>query len=334
MYTLRFPFRLPPGQEIEASQVIGEIDSLTFSLEKHEPFYVFTIRGFPTEDTADRYINNVWAGLMWVVLHLGLWPEAIYEPQKVVYTEDPCQAPKNLPFKNPSDGLIIGGNSPAVYPSEERPLTVTGGHATVLLTTHAVDVIRFFREGLAFPESNEVITDQKLRVAFELYGPSFTEFSLNAKFLTLIMALEALATGIHRTPLVLNLLDKWKQEVAELRSTLDSESEDNVSLDALNRELLFKKEDSIRRQIRNLVFTTLQANGDTDANGMGKLAQQLYDHRSTLVHDGKLESSVLGQAASDAKKMVERVLRIRFIQKAAQADNSNTWNGFQPMRQL
>lgn len=91
MYTLRFPFRLPPGREVEISQAVGEFNSLTFSLEKHEPFYVLTIQGFPTKDTAERYINNVWAGLMWVVLHLGLWPEAIYEPQKVIYTEHSFQ---------------------------------------------------------------------------------------------------------------------------------------------------------------------------------------------------------------------------------------------------
>jgi len=325
MYTLRFPFQLPPGREIQVGEISSSVDGLTFVLEKREPFYVFTIRGFPSEDRAKSYINNVWAGLMWVLMHYGLWPQAIWELSKVVYADDPNQAAKNLGFNDPVDGLI-DGNWPAVYPTEKRIRTITAGKITSLQSYQGENIVRLFREGLAFPKSNAVITDQKLRIAFELYGAYFTEFSLNAKFLSLIMALEALAIGIPRTPLVLDLLDKWKQEVAELQRWLDPECEDATSLEALSRELLYRKEDSIRRQIRNVVLATLQANGDSDAYEMGQLAIKLYDHRSTLVHDGKLESAVLGQAASDAQKIVERVLRIRFIQKAAPVGKNNTNN--------
>ena len=322
MYTLRFPFRLPPGREIKVTETTGELDSLTFSLKKQDTFYVLTIKGFPTEDTAKHYINNVWAGLMWVLLHLGLPPEAIIEPREVVYTEDPYQAAKNLGLKDPVDGFIDGA-SPAVYLTEKRLRTATGGQVSVLVTTHEHDVLRFFREGILFPESDKVIADLKLRVAFELYGAYFTEFSGNAKFLTLVMALETLATGIPRTKLVMDLMDKWKKDVTELKDRVEPGSDDAASLEAVSRELLFRKEDSVRRQMRNVVLTTLQLNGDEDAAEMGKRAVQVYDHRSTLVHEGKLEPPVLGTAISDAKMIVERVLRARFIQKAGPGGKGN-----------
>jgi hypothetical protein len=133
----------------------------------------------------------------------------------------------------------------------------------------------------------------------------------------------ALATGTPRTPLVLGLLDKWKKEAEELKDIVEPESDDAVSLEAVSRELLFRKEDSIRRQLRILVSTTLQANGDPDASEMASSAVRIYDLRSTLVHEGKLESQVLSKATSDAKHIAERVLRARFIQKAAVGGNRN-----------
>ncbi len=315
MYTLRFPFSLPPGREIGVTQESGELDGLTFSLKKQDRFYVFTINGFPSEDTAKRYINNVWAGLMWVLLHRGLPPDAVFEPGKVAYAEDPYQVAKNYGFEGPVDGFIDGGQ-PAVYPTEKRLRTETAGQITPLQTYSTGDVLNFFREGVAFPESAKVIDDAKLRVALELWGAYFTELSANARFLTLVMALETLTPSTLRTQFVLGLLNKWKKEVDELQKTVGPDSEDAVSLGALSQELLFRKEDSIRRQVRALVFTTLQANGDEDAEAMAAKAVQVYDHRSTLVHEGKLGSPVLGKATSDAKDIVERVLRARFVQRA------------------
>jgi len=93
---------------------------------------VLTINGFPTEDTAKRYTNNVWTGLMWVLLHRGLPPDAVFESGKVVYAEDPYQAARNLGFKDPVDGFIDGGQ-PTVYPTEKRLRTVTAGQITALL---------------------------------------------------------------------------------------------------------------------------------------------------------------------------------------------------------
>jgi hypothetical protein len=328
MYTLRFPFSLSRGQEIAVPEQSVEVDGLTFSLKKRERFYVFTINGFSTEEMAKHYINNVWAGLMWVFLHRGLSPDAVLEPQTVVYAEDPHRAAKNLSenfglqIEGSVDSLIDEGR-PAVYPMGKQLRTIALLPATFLVTTSAEHVLRFFGEGIAFPENAKVIDDTKLRVALELYGAYFTEFSENARFLTLVMALETLAIGTLRTQLVLDLLDKWKKEVEELLKNAAPESDDAASLEALSRELLFRKEDSIRRQIRTLVLTTLEAIGDEDAVAMARSAVQVYDLRSTLVHEGKLESQMLSKATSDAKNIVERVLRVRFVQQAAPGGKSS-----------
>lgn len=314
MYTLRFPFTLPPGREIQGSGTF-ELDGLTFSLKKQDRFYVFIIEGFPAEELAERYINNVWAGLMWVLLYRGLSPNMVLELGKVIYAQDPYQAAQNYGFKGRVDGFIDGGQ-PAIYPTGKRIVVETAEPMTPLQTYWAGDVLDIFREGIIFPKSAEVINDKKLQVGLELWGAYFTETSENARFLALVMALEALATGTPRTQLALNLQDKWVKEIDELQKTIDPKSADAVSLEALKKDLRSRREDSIRHQIRTLVLTTLQANGDKDANAMAEKAVKVYDERGKLVHGGKLKPHVLREATSDAKNIVERVLRALFLQRA------------------
>ena len=114
MYTLRFPFSLPAGREIEGMPVFGNLHGLTFSMEKQDRFYVFTLNGFPTEDTAKTYINNVWTGLMWLLLHLGLPAEAVFEPGRVVYPKDPIETNKYYQFREPRDAFLDGGSAGSI----------------------------------------------------------------------------------------------------------------------------------------------------------------------------------------------------------------------------
>jgi len=321
MFTLRYPFSLPPGQEIAVTEESTNVGDLNFSLKRQDRLYILTISGFNSEEEAKQYINNVWAGLMWLLLHHGLSPNAELEAQKVTYTEDPYQAARNisknfgLQVGGPVDGLIDGAR-PAVYPSEKNIRTLTVGQAAVIISTPVSAVFSFLSEGVSYPRSGGVNKVPKLRLALELYSAYYTETSANARFLTLVMALEALSSGVARTPLVIGLLDKWKSELGEVVKTVDLSSDDAASLKAMGRELSFRKEDSIRMQIRNVVLTTLQASGDQDAGQTAKDAVKIYDLRSTLVHEGKLEQQVLSKATSDAKIIVERVLRARFIQEA------------------
>jgi hypothetical protein len=111
--------------------------------------------------------------------------------------------------------------------------------------------------------------------------------------------------------------------VEELDKTVKPDSDDSASLKSLRRELLFRREDSIRQQIRRLVFTTLQDNGDKDAATVARTAVKVYDLRSRLVHDGKLESQELSKATNDAKSIVERVLRGRFVRRASNSENQS-----------
>jgi hypothetical protein len=202
------------------------------------------------------------------------------------------------------------------YPTDYTIGVMTAGDATVTATTPAERVLAVLIDGAAFPASAAVIDDAKLRVALELYGAYFTEFSENARLLTLVMALEALAEGTPRTALVLGLLKRWKEDLDAAWRTVEPGSDDDLALESLRRELLVRREDSLRRQVRNLVRTTLETNGDPDAEELARQAVAVYDARSTLVHEGSLEPRRLARATADAKRIVERVLKARFAQRA------------------
>jgi hypothetical protein len=325
MYTLRFPFKLPPGQEIEVNGEDIELGGLKFSLGRDSKFYVLEVEGFPSERAAKHYINNIWAGLMWLLLQRKLSPDAELEVQKVIYVEDlsitPEQAAKNLSekyglqYKGPIDGSI-NEHKPAVYPTGKNFEICGVGQPTVVITNKAEDILKIVAEGASFRNSEKFVEDKKLRVALELYGAYFTEFTSKAKFLTLVMAIEALAAGVRKTRLVIDLIERWKAELDKLSETVDAKSDDALSLEALRRELLIRKDDSIRRRIQSLVITTLRDNGDKDAEEMAKNAAKMYDFRSTLLHEGWLEPEILSKALTQTSKIVERILLALFAKKA------------------
>ena len=318
MYTLRFPFELPLGQRIDVTEQSSQLGALTFYLKKQDRYYVLTVSGFSSEGAAKQYVKVIWAGLAWLLLGRGLSAKADLDFQAVVYAENPYQAAKNLAKSSglSIEGRVDGsidGSRPAVYPTDKKLSIITAGEASVVIGTPASDVLQFLLEGISFPQSASVIAEPKLRLALELYGALFTEFSGNARFLTLVMALEVLAPNTLKTQRVLELLDEWLREVEDLEKGVGEDTEDGASLDALKRELLFRREDSIRRRIRTLVYDTLSANGDSEeADKAAKLAVKIYDLRGTLLHEGRLQDKELTEATRDAKQIVERVLKAKF----------------------
>ncbi len=190
------------------------------------------------------------------------------------------------------------------------PLVVVNYPSNVIL----VDLIK----GGAYLKNPSFFKDTRLITALDLYGAYFKETTNNAKFLTLVIALEALTIPIERPPKILQLLEKWKVETQGILESPNLDFKDKKSLEAIRDNLLFQKEESIRQKIRNLVKIILTKNGDTDADEIAKKAVEIYSLRSKLVHDGTLEASILAQATCDAKRVLyNEYYALQFIQSAS-----------------
>ncbi len=116
----------------------------------------------------------------------------------------------------------------------------------------------------------------------------------------------------NRHKVVLQLLQKWKPEVEYRKKDFASDSEEYYALESLERELLFKKEDSLRRQVRSLVLRSLEFLRHDKPQDVAMQAARVYDQRSELVHKGFLPKALLSKATSTARSIVELVLEARY----------------------
>jgi hypothetical protein len=120
------------------------------------------------------------------------------------------------------------------------------------------------------------------------------------------MILEVLAPVTEKHIEARRLLEKWKLELAQkLESETDPEARD--ALEALNRELDFRQETSIRRRVRRLVLDTFQAEPDAGAT-YERDAVEVYDARGTLAHESQLDPQDLAMLNQTALRLVQRLL--------------------------
>lgn len=301
MFTLRLPFELPTGYQITDTDKPIQYANLECKLKKESRAYALIIKGFCTEEDAEYFLSNSWSGLMWVLLNCGLAPLWETKLQKISYTKDPV-------------AKEIDGLQPAIFSSDGSYWARTTDNINLISGTNTDRFFEYFFKGIEYKNWENGFKNNKLRIALELYGAFFSEATENARFLTLVMVLEALSESEKRPDMVLDLLINFRGQIEDVESNYSKESNERVSLESLKRELTFRKEDSIRKQIRSLVFNTLSNNGDVDALEMAKQALKVYDKRSTLVHGGSLTLQELGSISSEARIIVERVLRAKFIQ--------------------
>ena len=321
MYTLEFYFTLPSnaGYLIAFDEIIKrEIGSLEFSLNRHNSErYTIKVVGFGSESDALQYIDKLWAGLKWSLLNLNLPSESVTKPFDKNYYEDPLQAFNDY-FESKKGRISTSEMNnfyarPAIYESSKEFKRILTGGGTVHSGVRGEDFIRNLFEGMTYQNSEHLIHNKMLRVALDLYTAYFTENSDTAKFLTLIMVLEALAIPKERPTFIKNLISEWGNQIKELKGQYTPDAEEVEYLDSLEREIVFRKENSIRNQIRVLVFETLKVHGEENATKTAKRAVELYDLRSELTHNGYIEKESIDSLKIEAHSIVLNVLKTFFL---------------------
>jgi hypothetical protein len=315
MFTARIPFTVPSRIRVGDEEAATTIGSATYKLKGDGYLHVLTASGFATEELAQDFVRRAHSALAWLLLSKGVPAEAQLTPQRIRYIDDPVAFGEGLAratrgaLSGPVDAFIHGPEA-AIYPTDKRIRSETALPITAVTSQPSTSALQVLLQGAEFPHSRELTSDAKLVVALSLYGAHFTETSDNARFLTLIMALEACSSATSKAPIALSLLANWSAQVDQISQRPETTEEDRASLAALQRELLHRREDSIRSQVRKLVRSELKSDGD--AAEVEKEALRLYDLRSTLVHDGSLDPQVLGPALTSARSLARRVLMARY----------------------
>lgn len=175
-------------------------------------------------------------------------------------------------------------------------------HSRTVLTKDTLDLtLSGIAKALASPQYGE-----KLRVALELYAAHFTERQVRVRFLLLVMAMESLAVATSKHQVAISLLERWHKELKAEMANHSPSSEEFKSLDTLSRELSFRAEDSIRSQVRKM-FRGTNDTRTPESDELERRALQVYDKRSTLVHDGYLPTDELSILEREARELLEKL---------------------------
>jgi hypothetical protein len=157
-----------------------------------------------------------------------------------------------------------------------------------------------------------LFSDFRFRTAVDLYAEAPFEGKDSTRLIILATALEVLAPPTPKHQVAIQLLLGWQREAEVLAVTFAPDSEEAAALEALRRELLVRRDASIRMRIRHFVRSTLETASVADAQTIATKAVEAYDARSSLVHDGTLSSARIGASIEALRTAIEHVLVIRF----------------------
>lgn len=318
-FTLRFPFEISPGREFSALdqgfefQMLGHPASFSRTGER----YIIKISGIASEDHAPILAAKLWSGLAWLLIQRDVGFSADLKFDRVTYADDPEKAGENLARAfgigqaEPIDGLV-NGEYPSIYSSDKRIRFLSAGKGSAIISTPIDIVADAIIRGSSATNAAQIPTDGRLRTALDLYSSHFYEYSANARLLTLTMVLEALKVPSKKPDAALRLLDKWKDELESVLASTPRGTQDYEGLASLERELIFRRDLSIRSQVRAMVHRTLEEVGYEDASSMADSAIDAYDKRSKLVHEGSLPDSELSEALRKAKEVAKLILEAQF----------------------
>jgi len=313
MFALRVPFTLPSNQSIGIDRRLARVGTLSMMLDRHDAVYVLVVANFPDEAATNNFAAQAKAGLIWVMLNLGISPTLQTESFGVNFVGLRSPTPEAL-----SDAIRTDMGWPVTSLAEDEiraasQLDTNGSDAIRRKETPRKDVqeelvLRAFAEGIAFPGARRTLSDSKFCLATELFASYLKAPSPAAGFIALTMSLEALAGTLTRT----QPGSKWMVEMKQTESQNALASLDAEPLEKPYKQPLGSEETGVCAKIQDLIRRTLIVHGDRAAQAAAANVAKIWDVRDLLLRCGYADSGVLLQATADARSVVERALKERF----------------------
>lgn len=287
-----------PTFKAGAVEITAKLRAGHFVLEAHD---------FDSEAAALAYVPQLTVGLWNLAIdrHISFVP--YFEQRRITRAADPEQAGRNL---NSQFGPIHGLTEEAgitVYRSDEH-IRFASMRGTGYSASPWALVEQALGEGIELGASCGPLSSD-LATALDLYLAHLSETSIRARFLTLIMALEVLSPVTEKHPAAVGLLNDFAERVqAKLDVEPDADARD--ALQALTREIGFRKETSIRRRVRQLILDVAPL-PDSELQKFARDVVHAYDLRGALTHTGSLDDLALGNAYAVALKATTMILKAR-----------------------
>ena len=317
-YRLQFPFQPQSAIAGIDDPVIFRIDQIQARLFSRDRYAVLELSGFGTAEEASEHIPIVWAALRWVLIDRGINVTFDLQPNDIVWAEDPILAAKNLgknwnvPDSGPVHGIASCDSSPIVFGDDQR-ISFFSCSGTAKTTTPLQLFMAPLTNSLSQPGTKKLIENSRFRIATDLYSAYYSENSSSSRLITLGMALEVLADPSSKHQAALQLIDRWKADIQSLKFELSTDPEAVFSLNSLERELLVRKETSIRSRIRDTANRLAPYLPADEQHKLTENAIATYDARSSLVHKGWMEDNKINELVEKGRKTVSLLLKAYYL---------------------
>lgn len=322
-YSINFPLVLSPGKELNIEDISSfqMSDGLRYSLEKHHYLYSLKVERFSTRDAAQNYLNNLIASLRWVSLknRLGIrFPSVIHKP---IFPEEPTTISKKSNIYNIAKNngwSVIDGNYDVdkltIVPEHKKLIRWESGQATITLGLNSEAFFNDINEGISFKGLNNILSENKLCLAIELYSSYQFELSTTAKFIKLVTVIESLLPNLEIPEDNIPLLIKAMKVLKDERKAANSREENTESIEHLMSRLGSLKRQSIGTTMELFISNCLDEFPDLGEKDiiLPKL-KELYNIRSSLLHDGVFEDSVLQEGNEMLSALVPKLLTKLYI---------------------
>jgi hypothetical protein len=317
-FVLYLPFSFAPGR------IIGPIDSsishcaggYEARVEKLVNFYALTIGVFRTESDALNFFPKLRSSLLWASLKDSV---GISFPKSLANVRL-----RNTPASVPESGIIaeviatvgwdtIDGDYNAdeavARPQAKKLLRWEMGRASLSQTIGVSSFIGRISEALAFEYTANVLYDEKLQLAIDLYSSFFFEISENAQFITLVTVLEALTPDSEIPETGKETLKALKKLITEDMKKVPTDSEKWKHLEHLRNRVGGLKKQSISFALKDYVAKIVHENPCLGT--LEEIAAQLrdiYNTRSLLLHTGAADEGAVKDSLEFLRSFVPRLL--------------------------
>ena len=217
---------------------------------------------------------------------------------------------------------VIDGNYDVekltIIPEHKKLMRWESGQATITLGLNPENIFNDINEGISFQGLDKIISEKKLCLAIELYSAYQFEVSTTAKFVKLVTVIESLLPDLEIPDEVKPILEKAKKVLKEERKALKSRNESTDSIDHLMSRLGGLNRQSIGSTMELFISNCLDdfpELGEKDVI-LPKL-KELYNVRSSLLHDGEFEDSVLREGIEILAALVPNLLTKLYIKCAS-----------------
>ena len=311
-----------PGNELnlDKEEFIGYLNNYSCVLEKHHYTYSLRIEGISSIEECEKIIKEVKVAINWLSLKRAVGIKIPEHISDVNLYKEPIKITEKSDFKFIGDKMgwdEMDGDYYAdqliIIPEYKRLTRWEMGKVRALLRQNPSMFFDDLNECLNFDNLDDIIKNKKLLLAVELYSAFKFEGTTTGKFLKLVTVLEALLPNNKITGISLNALEIAKGKVKEFRNDAKKSGEDINEINHLLSRLGNLKSKSIGSNLNEYIKKILSKYPSLgDPAIVLPEIKEIYNARSTLLHSGEYDETVLEKYIATLAEVVPRILKVHF----------------------